>query len=160
MPLLEDLYQKQRERVVELLPFFYSTQFLNSAVGAGLTVSASINVNSDSHFVVRYFCLTAYSAGLVVAVATPPLLIQFQDTGSGRTVFDNPQPIQNVCGGVAAAAGVGSLPFILPEPWLVRAGSTITVTIVNLGAAAFNRVDVSLPGFKAYRFGTTSPADV
>ena len=160
MPLLEDLYQRQRERKVELLPFFYSTAFLNSAVGAGLTVAQTININSDSHFIVRYFQITAYSAGLVVAVATPPLLIQFQDTGSGRTIFDNPQPIQNVCGGVAAAAGTGALPFILPEPWLIRAGSVVTVTIVSLGAAAFNRVDVSLPGFKAYRFGATTPADL
>jgi hypothetical protein len=160
MPLLEDLYQKQRARQVELLPFFYSTAFLNSAVAAGATVAQTININSDSHFIVRYFQITAYSAGLVVAVATPPLLIQFQDTGSGRTIFDNPQPIQNVCGGVAAAAGTGSLPFILPEPWLIRAGSVVTVTIVSLGAAAFNRVDVSLPGFKAYRFGATTPADL
>jgi hypothetical protein len=160
MPLLEDLYQKQRARQVELLPFFYSTAFLASAVAAGATVSQSININSDSHFIVRYFNITAYTAGLVVAVATPPLLIQFQDTGSGRTVFDNPQPIQNVCGGVAAAAGTGSLPFILPEPWLIRAGSLATVTLVNLGAAAFVRVDVSLPGFKAFRFGATTPADL
>lgn len=160
MPLLEDLYQKQRARQVELLPFFYSTQFLASVVAAGATIAQTINVNSDSHFITRYFNITAYTAGLVVATATPPLLIQFQDTGSGRTVFDNPQPIQNVCGGVAAAAGTGSLPFILPEPWLVRAGSVITVTLVNLGAAAFNRVDVSLPGFKAYRFGATTPADL
>lgn len=160
MPLLEDLYQKQREKTVELLPFFYSTAFLASVVAAGATVAQTININSDSHFIVRYFNITAYSAGLVVATATPPLLIQFQDTGSGRTMFDNPQPIQNVCGGVAAAAGTGSLPFILPEPWLIRAGSVATVTLVNLGAAAFNRVDVSLPGFKAYRFGATTPADM
>lgn len=160
MPLLEDLYQKQREKKVELLPFFYSTAFLSSVVAAGATVAQTININSDSHFIVRYFNITAYSAGLVVAVATPPLLIQFQDTGSGRTVFDNPQPIQNVCGGVMAAAGTGSAPFILPEPWLIRAGSVATVTLINLGAAAFNRVDVSLPGFKAYRFGATTPADL
>ena len=160
MPLLEDLYQKQRARQVELLPFFYSTAFLNSAVAAGATVAQTININSDSHFIVRYFQLTAYTAGLVVATATPPLLIQFQDTGSGRTIFDNPQPVQNVCGGVAAAAGTGALPFILPEPWLIRAGSVVTVTIVSLGAAAFNRVDVSLPGFKAFRFGATTPADL
>lgn len=160
MPLLEDLYQKQRARQVELLPFFYSTAFLNSVVAAGATVAQTININSDSHFIVRYMNITAYSAGLVVAVATPPLLIQLQDSGSGRTLFDNPQPIQNVCGGVAAAAGTGNLPFILPEPLLIRAGSTVTVTLVSLGAAAFNRVDVSLPGFKAYRFGATTPADL
>lgn len=160
MPLLEKLYQLERAQSVSLLPFFYSSAFTGSVVAAGATVAQTFNVNSDSHFVARYFNLTAYTAGLVVAVATAPLLIQFQDTGSGRTLFDNPQPIQNVCGGVAAAAGTGALPFILPEPWLIKAGSTVTITLVNLGAAAFVRVDVSLPGFKVYRFGTSSPGDL
>ena len=159
MPLLEDLYQKQRARQVELLPFFYSVPF-TSGVGSGATVAGTVNINSDSHFVVRYFNITAFTAGQVVATATPPLLIQFGDTGSGRTMFDNAQPIQNVCGGVAAAAGTGSLPFILPEPWLVKAGSTVTVTIINLGTTTFTRLDVSLPGFKVYRFGATTPADL
>ncbi len=160
MPILEDLYNKQRARQVELLPFFYSTSFQNSVVAAGVTVTLPIGIQSDSHFVARYFTLTAYTAGLVVAVATPPLLIQFFDSASGRTLFDNPQPIQNVTGGVAAAAGTGSLPFILPEPWLIRAGGNVQVTLVNLGAAAFNRVDVSLPGIKVFRFGATAPADL
>jgi hypothetical protein len=157
MPLLEDLYARQRSREIELMPFFYSTAFLNSVVGAGATVTQNIPIQSDSHFVVRYFTITAYTAGLVVAVATPPLLIQFFDSGSGRTLFDALQPIQNVMGGVAAAAGTGSLPFILPEPWLVRSGGTIQITINNLGAAAFTRVDVTCSGFKVFGFGGAQP---
>lgn len=160
MPLLEDIYNKQRAKQVELLPFFYSSSFQNSVLAAGATIAQTIGIQSDSHFVARYWTITAYTAGLVVAVATPPLLIQFFDTGSGRTIFDNPQPVQNVCGGVAAAAGTGALPFILPEPWLVRAGGTVQVTLINLGAAAFNRVDVSMPGFKVFKFGATAPADM
>ena len=153
MPLLENLYQMQREGKVELLPFFYSTQYLNSILAAGATITQNIPIQSDSHFVARYFTVTAYTAGLVVATATPPLLAQFFDSSSGRTLFDSLQPIQNVMGGVAAAAGTGSLPFILPEPWLVRAGGTIQVTLSNLGAAAMVRVDVSVPGFKVFSFG-------
>lgn len=159
MPLLEDLYNKQRARQVELVPFFYSADF-TAGVGAGATLAVNIGIQSDSHFVARYFNITSYTAGLVVAVATPPLLIQFFDTGSGRTLFDNPQPVQNVCGGVAAAAGTGALPFIIPEPWLVRAGGTVQVTLVNLGAAATTRTIVSIPGFKAFRFGASVPADM
>jgi len=157
MPLMEDLYQRERNRDVSLMPFFYSTQYLASVVAAGATITQNIPIQSDSHFVARYFTITAYTAGLVVAVATPPLLIQFYDSGSGRTLFDSPQPIQNVMGGVAAAAGTGSLPFILPEPWLIRAGGTIQVTVNNLGAAAFNRVDVSLTGIKVFGFGGAAP---
>lgn len=160
MPLLEDLYQKQRARQVELMPAFISTSFGNSVLAAGATIMQPISVNVDAHFITRYVNLTAYTAGLVVAVATPPLLINFFDTGSNRAIQDNPQPVQNLCGGVAAGAGMGNLPFIFPEPWLIRAGGVIQVSITNLGAAAFPRVDVSMIGFKAYRFGATTPADL
>lgn len=159
MPLMEDLYNKQRAKQVELMPFFYSTSF-QSAIAAGASSPQNIGIQSDSHFVARYFAVTVYAAGPVVATAASPILIQFFDTGSGRTLFDNPQPIQNVCGGVAAAAGNGSLPFILPEPWLIRAGGTVQVTIFNISAASIPRVEVSIPGIKVFRFGTTSPADI
>ena len=99
--------------------------------------------------------ITTYTAGLVVSVATAPLLINVQDTGSGRNLFDNPMPIQNVCGGVAAAAGQGNLPFIWPEPWLIRAGGSAGITLNNLGAAAVVRADVSLIGFKIYPLNGT-----
>lgn len=157
MPLLEDIYQRERDREVSILPFFYSSQFLNSVLSAGAAVTQNIAIQSDSHFVVRYFTIATYTAGLVLSVATAPLLVQFFDSGAGRTLFDSPQPIQNVMGGVAAAAGQGSLPFLLPEPWLVRAGGTIQVTLINLGAAAVVRADVSVPGFKVFGFGGQLP---
>lgn len=157
MPLLEDLYNKQRAHQVELLPFFYSTSFQGGILTAGATIQQTIGIQSDSHFVARYFQITTYTAGLVVTVATPPLLIQLFDTGAGRTMFDNPQPIQNVCGGVAAAAGQGNLPFIIPEPWLLKAGATVQVTIINLGAATQTRADFTMAGFKVFQFGNTAP---
>jgi hypothetical protein len=161
MPLLEDLYAKQRARQIELLPFFYSTQFLNSAAAAAATVMQSIPIQSDSHFIARYFAVTVYnSAPFSVFTGLAALTIQFFDTGSGRTLFDNPQAIQNVCGGTAGTAGNGSLPFIIPEPWLLRAGGSIQVSIGNLGILTFPRVDVSIPGFKAFKFGGGSPAEI
>jgi len=162
MPLLEDLYARQRARQIEILPFFYSADFPNSAVAANTTPApVSVNIQSDSHFVVRYFDITVYtSVPFAVFTGMPALLIQFFDTGSGRTLFDNLQPIQNVCGGVAAGAGQGSLPFILPEPWLIRAGGSLQVTIQNAGGITFPRVNVSLPGFKVFKFGGGAPGDL
>ena len=162
MPLMEDLYAKQRARQIEILPFFYSTQFLNNAVAVGTTVMQSIGIQSDSHFVARYFTITTYvSPNIAVNTGLAPLTIQFFDTGSGRTLFDNPQAIQNVCGGVAAAGGNGALPFILPEPWLLRAGGSIQVTITNLTTGGtgttFPRVDVGMPGLKVFKFGGGVP---
>lgn len=161
MPLLEDLYAKQRARQVELLPAFYSAPFQNSVVAAGATVTVSTSIQSDSHFVVRYFSITAYDSNpVVVAPTTPPLLISFFDTGSGRQMLDNPQPIQNLCGGAAAGAGNGSLPFILPEPWLIRAGATVQTTLQNLGIRTYPTVIVSFSGFKVFKFGGQGPGDI
>lgn len=159
MPLMEDLYAKERARVVSLLPFFYSSSFQNNIVAAAATVTQTINIQSDSHFVARYFTVTCYnSAPFLVVTVPPPLLIQFFDTGSGRTLFDNSQALQNVTGGVSSIAG--SLPFILPEPWLIRAGGSVQVTLQNLGVITFPRVEVSMPGIKVFRFGATVPGDV
>jgi hypothetical protein len=162
MPILEDLYAKQRLKQVELLPFFYSTS-ITTLVASPSTVPGSIGIQSDSHFLVRYGNIMAYTGAAnaqVVAATSPPLLVQFLDTGSGRTLFDNAQPIQNVLGGMAAANAFGNAPFIFPEPWLVRAGGSVTVTLTNIGATTFTRVDVSLIGVKVFRFGGAQPADM
>jgi hypothetical protein len=91
-----------------------------------------------------------------------PLLINFFDTGSGRTLQDNPQPIQNLMGGYAAGGGAtGQLPFILPEPWLIKAGGVVQIQITNLMTLAGDavlRMDVSLVGFKVFAFGSSTPA--
>jgi len=158
MPLLEDLYAKQRERQVELIPFFYSTSFQNSVIAASATVAQNIQVQADSHFVCRYIAQLAYTGGLAVFTTSPPLLINFFDTGSGRTLQDNPQPIQNLAGGVAALGGAaGNLPFILPEPWLIKAGGVVQIQITNLSTTlTVVRLDVSLVGFKVFVFGAST----
>jgi hypothetical protein len=164
VPLIEDLYAKQRAKQVELVPFFYSTSFAATVLTGGVTVAQNISIQSDSHFIVRYINYTTYTGSggtFVVSVVGVPLLINFFDTGSGRTLQDTPQPIQNLAGGSAAIGGSpGQLPFILPEPWLVRAGGVIQVGITNLNTLLALRLDVSLIGFKAFRFGMAQPADI
>jgi hypothetical protein len=165
MPLLEDLYAKQRARQIELVPFFYSTSFAASIIAASTTVSQNIQVQADSHFVCRYINHLVYTgpaASIAILTIPSPVLINFFDTGSGRTLQDNPQPIQNLSGGLAAGGGAtGQLPFILPEPWLIKAGGVVQVAITNLMTLAGNavlRLDVSLVGFKVFAFGSSSPA--
>lgn len=163
MPLMEDLYAKQRARQVEIMPFFYSAPFTAGVGAAPASVTAAIPINSDSHFVARYLNITTFTGAantLVVTALTPALTIQFLDTSTGRTLFDNAQPITNVCGGFGAIGAYGSLPFIFPEPWLIRAGGSVQVTITNLGAVATTRMDVVFPGFKVFKFGASSPADL
>jgi len=165
MPLIEDLYARQRARQVELVPFFYSTSFQNSVIAASSTVAQNIQVQADSHFVCRYINYLQYTgpaASPAVLTIAHPLLVNFFDTGSGRTLQDNPQPIQNLAGGLAAGGGAtGNLPFILPEPWLIKAGGVVQIQITNLMTLAGNavlRLDMSLVGFKVFAFGTSNPA--
>jgi hypothetical protein len=164
MPLMETLYMMERNQQVSLIPFFYSTQFTTAnLVAVGTTVTNNIQIQSDSHFVVRYMNITVYnSPNILVFAGLAALTLNLFDTGSGRTLFDNPQAIQNVMGGSPGTlgGGGGQAPFIFPEPWLVRAGGTIQVSITNLGQFSFPRVDVSLPGIKAFKFGQNSPADI
>lgn len=164
MPLLERLYDLERAQKVSIVPFFYSTQFINSVVAAGTTVAQNIGIQSDSHFVVRYVNLTVYdSPNILVFTGLAALTINLFDTGSGRTLTDNPQAIQNLTGGAMGTAGGpgGNGPFILPEPWLCRAGGQVQVSLTNLGTLTFPRVDVSLVGFKVFNFGGFgAPADL
>lgn len=155
MPLLETLYDRQRLGKVELLPFFYSTSFQASVIAASATVAQNIQVQADSHFVCRYINWLVYTnPALTVLTVASPVLINFFDTGSGRTLQDNPQPIQSLGGGMAAGGGAtGNLPFILPEPWLIKASGVVQVQITNLSTLnAVIRLDVSLIGFKVFEF--------
>jgi hypothetical protein len=161
MPLIEDLYAKQRARQVELVPFFYSTSFQSSVIAASAVVAQNIQVQADSHFVCRYINFLAYTnPALTVLTLATPLLINFFDTGSGRTLQDNPQPIQNLAGGLVAGGGAsGQAPFILPEPWLIKAGGVVQIQITNLSTTQpVIRLDVSLIGFKVFAFGSSNPA--
>jgi hypothetical protein len=156
MPMIEDLYALQRAKQAELIPFFYSSQFVNSVIAAGATITQNVAIQADSHFVVRYIMCTVYnSPSIVVFTGLAALTLNLFDTGSGRTLQDNPQAIQNLCGGAGGTAGGpgGNQPFILPEPWFIRAGGVVQLTIGNLGLLTFPRVDVSLVGFKVFKFG-------
>jgi hypothetical protein len=162
MPLLEDLYAKQRARRAELPGFFYSTS-ITTLGAAPDTKTGTIGIQADSHFVARYMNITPFTGAAnaqVVAATTAPLLIQLTDTGSGRTLFDNPQPVQNCCGGAISPSAQGNAPFIFPEPWLIRAGGSINVTLTNLGSVVFTRIDLSLIGMKVFPFGQTTLADI
>lgn len=160
MPILEDLYQRQRDRQVELVPFFYSARWIGSILVAGANLAQNIQVQSDSHFLARYATITLYTAGEVVALATAPILANIFDTGSGRALTDQPQSIQNIFGGAAAAAGMGSLPFIYPEPWLIRASGVAQITLNNIGVTTYTTAIVSLIGMKVFKFGGGVPGDL
>lgn len=156
MPLLEDLYELQRQKEIELVPFSYSAQWNGTITASVNAVPQTVTVQSDAHFVVRYINCMTYISGpstpVIPNTGLAGLTIAIQDGGSSRNMQDNPQSIQNLCGGVAAGAGNGSLPMIMPEPWLIKAGSNVLITLGNRSVITFPFVEVSLVGFKVYPF--------
>lgn len=148
--LLEEVYRLEREKKASIIPGVYSFLWDTDVLLAAANLPRSVNIQSDSHFISRYVNITTYAAGPVVSTATAPLELQLTDTGSGRFIFDDFVPIQAVCGGVAAAAGNGNLPFIWPEPWLCRAGGTVQAQLKNIGVVTITRAKLALIGLKVY----------
>jgi hypothetical protein len=149
--LLEIIHELERAKRISILPGAWSFNWTGSVIVSGANgIPDSIAIGSDQHFVVQYTNCTAYTTGQVVATATAPLAVQFVDNGASRNLFDEPQAIQNVCGGVAAAAGMGNLPFIWPHPWLIRAGSSAQANLTNLGTTTYTTVQITLFGIRIF----------
>lgn len=156
MGLLEDLDILRRSGIVEYSPFNYSAQWSGTIVASTGGVAQVISIQADAHFVVRYIaCMTYVSAtSLPVTPNTglAGLTVAFQDQGSGRLMQDNPQSIQNLCGGVAAGGGNGSMPMVLPEPWLLNPKASVQITVANRTVITYPYVEISLIGFKVFEF--------
>lgn len=160
MPLLERIYELERARQVSIIPFFYSAPF-SAGVATGASTTVNTSIQSDSDFVCRYITITVFnSPNVLVFTGLAAMTMSIFDSGSGRTLMDNAQPITNIAGGAMGTAGGsgGNAPFIFPEPWLVRAASTIQTTLTNLGTLTFPRIDVTYAGMKVFKFGSSTPA--
>jgi len=126
--------------------YIYEEDFvplLASATGIG-----SINIQADSDFVVQKLTYFAYAdpTGTLQTPTTriiPTATVQITDSGSGRNLMEAPVPISNVF-------GTGELPFILPQPKLFLARTTITVSVTNLDDANVY-IRLSLIGYKVFR---------
>lgn len=148
MPLLEDLYARQRARELELDYFCYSASFGSMAPAA--TVPVNISIQADSDFVIRYMS-SAHRLAAGTIQASPAMLVSLFDSGSGRNFQDQPLDLATLMGGQATPGG--SLPYILPEPKLISGGSVITITLTNFDTGitfATNRI--TLHGEKVFYF--------
>ena len=125
--------------------YVYEEDFL--ALAQGTTAVGSINIQADSDFVVQkltYFADLAAAKQTDSSRVVPLVTIQITDSGSGRNLMEAPTPITNVF-------GTGELPFILPQPKLFLARSTISISVTNFDAAEDYNLRLSLIGYKVFR---------
>ena len=140
--LPSDLWGRQAE------DFTYSVNFL-PATGS-VTTQGTVQINNDSDFVLCGMRATpAADPGEVVFTTCPALTIQISDSGSGRSFFDQPAALPNVCGIAVTNADFGQGARYFPK--LIAGGSTLTVAITNLTATAV-RLRLSFRGFKLFPF--------
>jgi hypothetical protein len=122
-------------------PDFFTYDALWNTLGGAATVTVNIPVQADSDFVLRALALEAYS-GVGVLVVAPDYMITIFDSGSGRSLMNQPVHVGNI-------TGTAQLPFILPEAKLIAAASVLQVTLINNTAVAAV-VHVDLIGFKLF----------
>lgn len=125
--------------------FIYQEDFSSLANGASAT--GSINIQADSDFVVQKLTFLADIAAAVQTDSSrvvPLITIQITDTGSGRNLMESPAPISNVF-------GTGEIPFILPQPKLLLARSTVAISVANFSASTTYNLRISFIGHKVFR---------
>lgn len=124
--------------------FQYTANFLPLAAGATAAVETAIQ--SDADFVcVAIARVIDNNATPPVIQASAPILIEVFDSGSGRTIFDRQQQIDNF-------AGTITLPHFLEYPKIFGAASAIQTTLQNQNAAQAFNVRLAFLGFKVFNF--------
>lgn len=125
--------------------FVYNIDY--PSIAAGASASGSINVQADSDFQVQKLTYIADLAGGAQTDSSrvvPLLTVLITDSGSGRQLMDRAVPI-------TAIFGTGQIPFILPQPKIFIARSTVTVSVANYSAATAYLVRLSFIGTKIFR---------
>lgn len=129
--------------------YIYTSDFTSIASGASST--NTINIQADSNF--RWEKATYIAADatalteLTISTRIWPLAtIMITDTGSGRQLMDSAVPIPNLF-------GTGEIPFILQQPKIFSARSTITLTITNFDTALALQLRLAFIGTKQFSVG-------
>lgn len=112
-------------------PFMYSTGAVTLAANATSTVS--VQIANDADFEIVKLTSTATNANFTINI---------QDSVSGVYLFDRAQHALLILGS-------NTDPFILPVPYLVRANSSLSVTLAD-SSGAQNIIWVGFFGHKIH----------
>lgn len=126
-------------------PFSYSVIF--PAIGAGITLTATTNIQNDSYFVPIKSTVDIWDSATGNTTNTnpelAPMLVRILDTSSGKFSMDQPTPLANIF-------GTGKFPAVaLYRSKVYLPGGQISVELTN-GMATSQRVRFTFEGFKVY----------
>jgi len=126
--------------------FAYSFQLVGVASGATLTTNTQINADAD--FLVQAMTWIAYdlTGNQVVGPDVGMATLQITES-NGVTFYDQPQPIQSVCGS-------GELPFILPESRLLLKNNSLSAAVKNVYYANALSFYITMHGKKLFNMNT------
>lgn len=114
-------------------------------LAAAGTVVVTVAIQNDSDFL--WVDLTGAArdpAALQTIFPNPAVTIQVNDSGSGRNVFQQPEDW-------VAVVGTAQLPGEFAYPYLAEKGGTLTITLQNLAAQAYD-IRLALRGFKIFNW--------
>lgn len=120
--------------------FTYGMEFL--PLTASATLTGNISIQADSDFLILEMVRVVTDTTDLIALAFCPELVTLIDSGSGRTLFDRAQHMDNI-------AGTGQLPAVWDYPYFLQRNSNFAVTVQNLEAVNRN-VRIGFRGLKIF----------
>jgi hypothetical protein len=156
--LMPSLFQYLPENLWDLLmvPFDYSAIFTSTALAAGAAPFVTTAIQADSHFAMLASQYTFYTTATPpVTAPNAPILVRFQDTGSGMYLDDAPQPVAAKLGGTGGQpgywAGIG-------VPYLLVANTAFNTALQNLDTANAYSAYIVHRGVKIFGIPRTTQA--
>lgn len=111
--------------------------------------NGQIQIQADSDFLWERAVMFADIAGAAQTIdsqVVPLVTVLVTNVGSGRQLMQVQIPVFSVF-------GTGQLPFVLPEPSVFKARSSINVAVTNFSAATEYNLRLSFIGTKIFPMG-------
>jgi len=117
-----------------------------TAIAGQANATDTINIQANSDFRLYQLSYIAFINNALVTDSTrilPLVTVQLTDTGSGQQLFSDQLPIPLMF-------GTGERPYVLPEPRIFRANTTLTINFNNFSAATTYDIYLAFMGKKVY----------
>lgn len=128
------------------IPFTYT--YTGASIAAAGQQNGSVVFQNDAHFInlAQAFYFFTANAPTVSGSPYPNVSILQVDSGSGKQLMSAALPVPMLFGN-------GQFPFVLPQPYLWAAKSTMTIQLINNDGATAYTPNLAFHGIKLYEIG-------